>query len=224
MAIVPKSPFPNVPPLPGVPQVRRNPLFPTSAPPVLGLALAVGRLWQSLTATPQWGIFNAKGQRVVLPDSVMDLAQRNDSRISDFPVQAGSFASYNKVANPFDVVVRLVKGGTKAERQLFLEAVQGLAESLDLFTVLTPERSYRNVNVTGYELTRRGVGGAHFLDVDVFLREVRQVSPQYSEAAKSTQNAQDPGSVPPANQGKLQPQPLEFGGFDPATNLRVEVE
>lgn len=226
MALIPKPQFPNVPKMPGVPQVARSPLFPAAPAPVLGLALALGKLWQSIFAQPLWAIYKAlpkdakdvggvptvtvvaTRKAVIEPDSFGEFSYHNESNLSDYPVQDGAFASYNKVANPFEISVRLRKGGTKEARKKFLDSIRDIAGNLELYDIVTPEQTYLNVNIMRYEVSRRGPRGAYFLDeVDIFFREIRTVTAAYSTTAVVTQNAQNPSAEPVVNTGTVQAQP-----------------
>lgn len=223
MPFIPKPPFPNVPKLPGVPQLPRSLSFPAGPPPALGLPVAIGRLWQSLFATPQWGIYDSENNLRLRPDSILDMGYRLESNVSDFPVQGGTFASYNKVEMPYDFSLRVVKGGSQQDRANFLSDCEFLARSLSLFTILTPERTYTDANITRLEVQRRGAGGAYFLsEVDLYFKQVRQVAAQYTTYAANTQEAQEPGAQPPTNQGRVQGvTPPQSAAFDPADNLKV---
>lgn len=238
MAIIPKPQFPNVPRAPGVPQVARSSLFPPAPAPILGLGLALGRLWQSIFIAPQWAIYksNPTGAQdaategnlgtvtvrsnrtpVVVPDSFGEFSYRNDWSVSDFPVAPDSFASYNKVAQPYEIMIRMCKGGTKEARKKFLDSIEAIAGTLDFYDIVTPERTYLNVNVTRYEVTRRGTRGAYFLaEVDLFFREIRVASAVYTSTAVVSSNAQNPSAKPVSNNGVVQAQPVnavpaEFG-------------
>lgn len=229
MAIIPKPQFPNVPKLPGVPQLLRSNSFPASPGPLIGGVVAVGRLLQALFAQPTWGIYKqlppagnisvtiggvtvnstpapARGniQPVVTPDNVLDFGYRNDYETSDYPVQDGGFFSYNKVANPYEASVRMSKGGSVQDRQKFLSQIESILGTTDLYYILTPERTYKNVNPMRFELTRRGAGGAYFLtEVDLFFREIRSVTAQYTTTAVATTNAQQPSAQGVTNAGSV---------------------
>lgn len=218
---MPLIPFPNVPKLPGVPQLPRLPGF-TSVPPILGAAAAVGALWRAIFVTPQWGIFkqvpepapDAEGiptvtvvsrlTPIITPDSIQDFSYRNEYDIADFFVQDGSFATYNKVAQPYETSVRMTKGGSKSDRAQFLQQIEDILATTDLYSILTPEKTYLNVNPYRFELTRRGAKGAYFLtEVDLFFKEIRSVTAQYTTTAPTTQNAQDPSAQPVQNDGTV---------------------
>lgn len=228
MALTPKPQFPNVPKLPGVPQLLRSSNFPAGPPPVLGQALALGRLWQSLFTQTQWAIYKhqkpttgepVKGgvpevivvaQRVpvVTPDSFIDFNYRSESLISDYPVQDGGFASYDKIASPFETSVRMSKGGTKQGRKAFLDQIDAILDTLDLYDIVTPEKTYLAVNVLRYEVARKGNRAAYFFsEVDLYFREIREVSATYSTTSLVIANPQDSSAASLQNAGTLQPQP-----------------
>lgn len=205
MAIIPKPPFPNVPKLPGVPQLARSIRFPASLPPGLGTAIAIGALWKAISAKPQWGVFNSGGTRVIAPDSVIDFGYRNEWQVSSFPVQRGAFANYNKVASPFEISVRMSKGGSLGDRSTFLAQIAAIADDLNLYKIITPERSYVGCNISRYEITRRGAQGAYLLtDVDLYFTEIRQVTLQVTSSSATVQAPKAPSATPPIDQGVIQ--------------------
>lgn len=230
MALIPKPPFPNVPRLPGVPQLPRSPAFPPAPAPILALGLALGRLWQSIFAQPQWAIYKSNTPdaqdtgdtglgtvtvtsdrvAVVKPDSFGEFQYRNEWSVADVPLQDGDFASFNKVAQPFEIMVRMYKGGTKEARQRFIDSIIAIAGDLQLYDIVTPEKVYLNVNVTRWEQARRGPRGANFLsEVDLYFREIRSVTATYTTTAVVTQNAQNPSAEPVVNTGIVQAQPTD---------------
>lgn len=203
--------YPNVPQLPGVPQLVRSPLFPPSPAPTLGSGQAQSTLATSANnQTPTWGICDSSLNPVVTPDSILNFGQRNEARISNFPVQDGGFSSFNKVFLPFELSVGMSKGSDLAGREQFLSDIETVFRSYGLFTILTPEKTYTNCNVHRYEVGRRDSKAAYFLtDVEVFFTQIVQVSAQYSTTTANTQNAQNPASVSPVNQGSVQAKPVD---------------
>jgi hypothetical protein len=238
MATIPKPAFPNVPALPGVPQVPRSNLFPAAPPPALNAVIALGRLALSLTSKPTWGVYKvtqppaapgADGLEtvvvsatppppVIIPDSYSRFQYKQEWSVSSAPVQEGGFASYNKVASPYEITLKMVKGGTLSDRKTFLANLETVAASLDLYKVVTPERAYINANITGFRVTRDGAQGAYFLtEVEVSFLEVRPVQAQYTSTGANTTNAQNPSAQPVANQGTLNSTP-------PASRLQTTVD
>lgn len=217
--IIPKLPFPLVPDLPGVPLLARtaNQAI-INATTVINIARAFRTqapadvLFHAAKAAPVWGVFDANGNRVIDADNVMSFDYRGEYSVSNFPVQNEAFASYNKVRHPFDTAIRMTKGKTQAERTTFLNQCQAVADSLDLFTILTPEKPYLGCNVTRMEMYRKEVKGAFFVEVELVFTQIQQVDAQYNingVQATSTANARMPPAVPPINQGNVQVFPLK---------------
>lgn len=227
MALIPKPPFPNVPNLPGVPQVRRaaGALAATVAP-VLGTAAAIGALWRALFTRPVWGVYKQEPETetqdgietvtvvgdqrpVVSADSVLDFGYENESDLANYPVQDGSYASYNEVNLPPEISVRLSKGGSEADRTEFLNQIHGLFATLQLYKIITPERTYSRVRPLRFEMTRRERKGAYFLtEVDLYFREIRTVTAQYTTTSVTTQNARNASAAPVNNRGTVNGQPV----------------
>lgn len=222
MAFIPKPKFPNVPKLPGVPQLLRSPILPASPGPVLSAAAAIGSLWRAFFGQSKWGVFKqippvepdesgietvtvvGELRPVVEADSVLDFGYRNEVDIPDFPIQDGAFANYNRVNLPYEASVRLSKGGSEEARRNFLNQIDTIMNTTDLFQIITPEKTYENVNPIRFELIRRGAGGAFFLtEVDLYFREIRTVTQQYTTTSLATQNARDPSASPVENRGTV---------------------
>lgn len=205
--------FPNVPNAPGVPQVARA-FVPSPASVAVTIGGAVlSSLFGFISGQSQWGILDASGSFVLEADSILDFEHHPKWDISDFPVQGtGSnptaFATYNKVKLPFEIRVRMSKGSTLADRQQFLKALDAAADSIALYTILTPEFTYQNADILSYDVVRSSQGdradGAFFLtEVDVYFRQVISVQAQYSTTA--LQNAANPSAQPQAQTGVVQP-------------------
>lgn len=172
--------FPNVPPYPGVPPLPRSI---GEVVPFVTRLIADSPAVRALLKVHAWGIYSASGLLLLKPDSIVEYDRRLSFRVSDFPIQGGEFASYNKVRTPFDVGLTVTKGGSDAERVNFLAAAEKLAGSLDLLTVVTPEASYANLNLTDVSIRRTAQNGFQLLSLDLGFRQIR-VAPaaQYTTA------------------------------------------
>lgn len=221
MALIP---FPNVPKLPGVPALPRSPNF----PPLLkaGLGLVQGMLWRIFQVQTRWGIWDSKGKPLGDPSKFTGLIGNaleaaglgstlstgsvdysKETRVSDFPIERGSFASYNKVEQPASPTVTLCLTGSEKNRRTFLEAIDKACKSTDLYSVVTPEVTYVNYSVERYDYSRRSSKGATLLIVDITLREIRQVSAQYTQSNKGqVDQPKEAGATPQADNGKVQAQ------------------
>jgi hypothetical protein len=226
---MPSIPFPNVPAFPGVPALTR----PISAGIArnVPLSIAIGTvenlLIQALQLTPRWGIFDAAGNQLGVDASginpflsvlVSQIGGDNspvvstlgvdyvkEMRVSDFPVEGGSFASYNKVELPANPLVTLTLAGSESDRTNFLNAIDAACKSTVGYNVVTPEVQYINYTLERYTYQRRASRGATLLIVDISLKEIRSVSAAFTTAAVPILNPQNPAATPQTNNGVTQP-------------------
>jgi hypothetical protein len=194
---MPLIPYPDVPPVPGVPDIASFAGLAILPAPLF--AVLDGLNLPFLQAPIRWGVFTADGQtQALIPDSVVGFEYANSSRVSDYPVEQGAFASYNKVSTPFDVRMRVTVGGTEANRSGFIYSLDQMLAATDLFSLLTPERIYPNVTLVHYDFKRESTNGVTLLTIDCAFREVRIVT-----AAQFSQT-QSVSAESPANQGQVQ--------------------
>lgn len=202
---MPSSPFPNVPFAAGVPPVPRDAARPPSGNEarLTKDSAAVDRL-----AASQWGIFTDGGANVLRPDNIVAVGYSSEFRISDYPLQAGKFETYDKVATPSQNRVIATKGGPLSDRQAFLARVESIRGDRKLYTILTPERGYFNVNIERVTLDRDATKGATLLTVEIVFREIRQT------ATAAFSNSQTPSGADEVNDGSVQPEATEQTGGD----------
>lgn len=177
--------YPGVPPLPGATPPPRQALLTGDAP---GVA--------QVTEAPLWGIF-LDGAPVVIADSVVTFDFDKEYRIANFPVERGSFASYNKVEQPYTQRIILAKGGTDSDRAAFLENLNAVLASLALYEVWTPDATYRNANVTAVGFSRTNRNGVTLILAQVTIQEVRTATETtfINTASPSGVREQSGGSV-----------------------------
>lgn len=217
-------PFPDVPNVPGVPALPRSPNFPPAAR--VGLGLAQGLLWRVLQVETRWGIFDSAGNPLGdtskftgLTNSALSAAglgstlstgsvdYSKEMKVSDFPVEKGSFASYNKVETPATPALVLCFSGSENDRRNFLDAIDKATKSTNFYSVVTPEVTYVNYSIESYDYSRRAERGATLLMVQLRLKEIREVSAQYSQSNPSQVNQpQDVGATSTVDTGKVQAQ------------------
>jgi len=216
---MPTIPFPDVPNVPGVPAIPRSPNFPPTIRAALGLVQ--GFLWSLVQVESQWGIFDSNGKALGDPSKFSGLTNSalssvgigatlstgsvdysKETKVSDFPIEKGSFSSYNKVESPAAPVVTLCFSGSKSERTTFLDAIDLACKSTDLYSVVTPEKQYIGYSIERYNYQRRTSRGATLLIVEIALKEIRTVSATYAESEKP----KDVGATPKSDSGKVQAQ------------------
>lgn len=201
---MPLIPFPNVPQVPGVPAVLRD----LTIPSVSELAnLGLGALAALIFGVPRWGLYNQNGIAAVIFDTFLGIRFRNGSRISSFPVEQGSFSSFNKVDTPFDAMLRFALSGDVASRGALLNTLEALKGSVDLFSVVTPEIVYPSANVVAYSYERNSRSGPSQLIVDLYVEEVRQT------AQADFGDTAEPDGAPAQNNGQVQSFPVDVASL-----------
>lgn len=226
--------FPNVPDFPGVPALRRN----LSAPVAQLVALVADAFGLLSAGEPQqWGIF-LNGVPVVQPDTVISVSKKHHRAIAEYQLQQGAFESYNKVDTPFVVHMRMVKGGSLSARQDFIESVEAIAATLDLYDVVTPESTITSVSISDIDYDRKAAN-VGLVIFDITLQQVRvtasaqfTTTPTTNAAAAAGSGAtssdtrtvitirdpQSPSAAPQTSGGNVQPV-APTGGATPDFNL-----
>jgi hypothetical protein len=182
--------MPNVPNLPGVPQ-----LVDYITNQVVFLAEDIfSDIFGFLG--PEWGIF-LDGVPALPYNAVIDFDYKQDWPVSDYPVEDGGFQSYDKVQLPFDIRIRVASGGSDLERQALLDAIEDAANTLDLFDVVTPEKTYSSCNITHYDYRRASHAGVGVIVLDIWLVEIRITSTSTFSSTKNptTSGQQNTGAV-----------------------------
>lgn len=185
----------NVPNVPGVPSV----LFAGGVGQVLSFLTsdAVSIFGGGFQPQP-WGIYLG-GSPVVLADNVVSFDFRQQFAISDFPVERGAFASYNKVQIPFDGRFRFTTGGSDADKAAFVESIRSIIGDLNFYTIVTPIAIYPSVNLTHWDYGQTATNGVGLLSIDVWTEEVRETGVQ------AMSNTQSPTAASQVNGGTVQP-------------------
>lgn len=160
--------YPDVPLAPGVPPVPRDPNASQTTESLAPTKPALSN------RAPGYGIYDISGASPITVDSFVGVLMGKGYDISTYPVEQGSFESYNKVEQPFRGTLRLARARGVAERSKFLDQLDALCKTTDLYTLVTPERTYRNVNFIEHEYDRTGERGAGMILADVRFMEVRQ--------------------------------------------------
>jgi hypothetical protein len=149
----------------------------------------------------EWGVFTKSGALALFADSFVSVSYDAEHRIADYPIEKGGFESYDKVAMPFDVTVKLTRGGSVSDRRKFVAAIEKMRLDRELYNVLTPEYTYMNVNISRVSFDRTRENGSGLLTALLHLREIRQSGKAKLSVTKN------PGSESVSNGGSVQPKP-----------------
>jgi len=196
---MPLIPYPDVPNVPGVPQLPVAPssyVYPATGAPESSLDSSdtyLGNQYQ------QWSITDQNGSPIIQMDSVIDFEYRGEMRIPHYPVEQGGFASYNKVAMPFDIRMTVAcNGNGQLPRSEFLSQIETLKNGLDLISINTPDVSYPSCNLVHVDYRREARKGVTLLIAQLWLVEVR-------ETATATITTAQPDGAKPAATGQVSP-------------------
>jgi len=216
--------FPNVPKLPGVPDLVRSPALQPIARGVLGALQGIA--WKALKKNEKWGIYSKKNVKQRLGEkesstdfltsvagdflnrgqvSILDFRTNFDTITSDFPIEKGSFASYNKVIRPQRITLTYAVSGPSADKMYFFNALRDASKSNTLFDVWMPETYFSNYTITGYNFDRTADSGAYLFIFDVSLTEVKEVTPSYSSSNQAGSSTTQSSTKPVSYQRSISP-------------------
>lgn len=169
-----------------------------------------------------WKILDANTSApVIVPDTVARFEYRGESRVADYPMEQGAFASYNKVQTPFDLRMTMVCSGLNfaqkaisaitgalgidtgqdlMQRPDFLDTLDYMLNTTDLFVVVTPDKTFHNISLVHYDYRKESNNGARMLIVEAWFREVRVTG-----SATYTQNTASPSGADPVGIGTVHP-------------------
>lgn len=139
---------------------------------------------------------------VVLADNVATFGFQQEFDISDYPIENGEFASFNKVYRPFEGMIRFTAGGNLLRRQALLDSIQAIIGSTSLYNIVTEDAVYSNVNPVSYTYQQSAGDGVGLIKVDVKARQVKTTGPAVTSIIP---NPIDPGASAQVNSGAVQP-------------------
>jgi len=208
LPILPIPAFPTVPPYPGVPLLARAGTIQAQfVRPVLLVADAINFIRSFIPST--WGLYDEEGVPLLLGDNVSAVDYKAESRLADYPIEKGGFASYNKVQTPYDARATFTVGGSDAKRTAFLTTLDKLLKGLTIVSLVTSDVTYSRANVVHYDYRRTSKGGVTLLSVDVWLMEVRltagtSFADADTAAATGAPSPQQPSGASPVSAGTVQ--------------------
>lgn len=209
---MPLIPYPNIPNLPGVPPIPRLPY------PISIFGVAKPKPMPKQITGVQWGFVGATGESIITPDSFVDFEYREERKIPNYPIEGGSFQSYNKVAMPFDCRVTISCNGKGAmTKENFLSTIEKLMNSLTLISVITPNFTYENCNLVHVDYRREAKQGVSLIIAQLWFQQVRVVQVAVPvTTAPSASSPQNNGQVSPVNPTKKQQSHAnaDMGGID----------
>jgi hypothetical protein len=160
---------------------------------------------------PIWGIFSATDNSPLFTPSeggslsTYSFDYSRQSTVSTFPVETGSFTSYDKIWTPANPVVTLAFSGSISDKSSLLDALETACLGTSLWNVFTPDTEYDGYTIARYSYRRMSNKGATMLLIDVMLEEVKQVTLSYANTPGSV--TPTPSPVTPGKPKKVTPTP-----------------
>lgn len=135
--------------------------FPNVNPPIPVYAIVQSDTLFPLTIPSSWGEFSP----------------RFESALSDYPVENGTFAVYNKVKRPTGVNVQLIKTGSDVARFAWLAAIQQAEANnpTQLYTLVSPQGVFVDYTLAGLSYETRQDRGSNMLYLSLNFVEVPQI-------------------------------------------------
>lgn len=225
-----KIPFPDIPAFPGVSDIPINTgnIIPSAADLSVTNIIGAVRSGSFLSAYQtlfglKYGIYK-EGKPIIEVDTILEINISNQSQISDYPIETGSFATYNKVALPSTYRLEMLKtnsliGASKSDVIGTLQSLlrpakpdystteqstddddetsvitdikdffgwnNGSSNKVQFVDVVTPDKTYTNVQLESYDVTETYEQGVS-LNIQATLKEVRE---QISELSNNPTTA-----------------------------------
>lgn len=195
--------LPSIPSLPSV-NVPKVVSFAKSPAAVLNVVSLIAKNLPKLNPPrPIYAILNAETLiPLTIPDSWQEITPLvSEYQVSDYPIEDGAFATYNKVRRPSLVAATLTKGGTDLERATWLEAIRQQLQSdpTALYNILTPAGIFPNQTLVSLSFQTRNDRGSNLLYLEMKFSEV----PPIDVPSLLGANAVEPTSGPMAAVGRV---------------------
>lgn len=137
-----------------------------------GAMQAVYGVYNYLKGT-EWGLFDQSGAAIFPNAMVRSLSGTLSGRVSNAPLELGSFTSVNKVNEPDQFQVALSFQGSSQIKGAYFSVLEALKKGTDLVTLRMPEMARVNLNVVNITFARDPRSGADLLLPVVVLQEIR---------------------------------------------------
>lgn len=159
------------------------------------LSNTLGKLYDFFVVPPKWGIYlPGSSTKAIEVASVVAMDIAGSADVSDYPIEQGSFVSYNKVILPDVFQFRIAQDGQEASRTYFLDWLQRAKNGLDVFDVVCPEFVYPNATLIRYTIRRTAESGASMVTADCVFQQVREKPAKYSSS--QTEKPENKESTP----------------------------
>lgn len=142
------------------------------------LALVASQIPSVNPPTPIYAVINSETFiPLTIPSSWGEFSPAYETQVSDYPVEQGAFALYNKVRRPTTVRVTMLKTGSDLARFAWLAAIQQAEANnpLQLYTLVSPQGVFVDYTLTGLRYDTRPDKGSNLLYLELQFTQVQQI-------------------------------------------------
>ena len=99
------------------------------------------------------------------------------TNVVHYPIENGSFATYNKQNNPFSLEVSLIKNGLNLpfQKRAFISTLQDYCDKPLYVDVVTPSGTYLNCTLSGLSFENSAEEWADAIRANLIVAEVRHI-------------------------------------------------
>lgn len=166
------------------------------------LALVASALPNLNPPTPIYAIIGSDDFiPLTIPSSWGEFSYKYSTQVSDYPVEKGAFAAYNKAHRPSQVYVQMIKTGSDLARFAWLTAIQQTeaANPTRLYTIVSPQAVNIDYTLTDISYETRQDRGSNILRLELQFTEV----PQIPSSAGTYTNVAEAQATPVSQLGRV---------------------
>lgn len=152
-----------------------------------------------------WTILDHETQRELCTfDTFLGYDSNKDNQVMNYPIEEGSFASYNKIVNPTRITVYLARSGYPLQLKTTLQVLEEYADSTKKVDVILPFKSFVGYNIEKISHSMQSGDAGDQLIVSLPMVEIKEVSITYKTVKLSPKKVKSPSLSDTVKTGKKQ--------------------
>jgi hypothetical protein len=127
-----------------------------------------------------WSVYDTNTMRPICSfDTFYGFSYTKKNTVTEYPIEQGSFATYNKQTAPFNAGVILIKSGLNfnSDRKRFLDTLEDYCDSTKLVDIATPSKTYIGCTLGGLDYKHMPDDGADLLVVSLDIKQIKELVP-----------------------------------------------
>lgn len=131
----------------------------------------------------RWTIYDSETQKQICYfDSFERFAYLQKNSIVQYPIEQGSFASYNKLNNPANIGVVLTKSGFNLNlgegvfsKEKFIDDLNSYSNGVKKVDIVTPSKTFLSYSIESMSFSNAIEEGSDILIVTLEIKEIREL-------------------------------------------------